>query len=475
MRTIPLSLLVLSTSPLLAQAPAAPADALRATVRGAIAWIEKQAVPVPGVDDAVLFPASEGQKQPPQTNVYGGSAGVLIFLENAAAVLDDAGARALADRTANGLRSARRVDSRERATWTKSNAMGVTGLYTGDAGVGQAFLVRHALRGDAAALATAVEIGDALLARATDDDGLVFDKQADVIFGNAGTALFLLELAQASKATRFADAARAAGRGLVAAAERVPSQADPARTLPIWTFQMGAKSMHMPNFSHGTAGVAYALVRIGRELDDAALLACGRDGAEWMLEHAVADGDGLKWAANDSKKPTYMGGWCHGPAGTGRLFLLLAAVTGEPRYLDAAKKGARFVEAYAAAAEQRTTDGQQPYVPPSYCCGVAGVVDYFCDLHRVTGDARDAAFARKAGQYLLDVAIADGDGRKWKNGQSVPGGPVSASSTGFNVDLMLGAAGESLALLRLLTLDQATDPVRGLPDRAVTAPTPTPK
>jgi len=469
--------IALALVPLLhAQDPAnasASADALRATVRGAIAWIERQAVPVPGVEDAVLFPSAAGGKPTPQTIVYGGSAGVLIFLENAAAVLDDTAARKLADRTAKGLRSARHVDSREHATWTKGSMMGTTGLYTGDAGVGQAFLVRHALRGDPDALATATEIGDALLLRATDDDGnLSWGKQADIIFGNAGTALFLLELAQAGKQQRFADAARRSGHGLLAAAERVPSTANAERKLPIWTFQIGAKGMHMPNFSHGTAGVAYALARLGRELGDEELLRGARDGAEWLLEHAVTDGDGLKWAANDAPPARYMGGWCHGPAGTGRLFLLLASITGEARYREAAQKGGRFIVAYAADAEKQGQDGQPPYVPPSYCCGVAGVVEYFCDLYRTTGDAKDAAFARKAGQYLLDVAIADGDGRKWKNGQSVPGGPVAASSTGFNIDLMLGAAGESLALLHLLLLDRDVDPVRGMPDRAVTAHSP---
>ena len=108
-----------------------PPDSLRDTVRGALAWIGKQAVPVRGVDGAVLFPAAEGEKRMPQTIVYGGSAGVLIFLENAAAVLGDASARELADRTAKGLRSARRVDSQDRVSWSKGSAMGVTGLYTG--------------------------------------------------------------------------------------------------------------------------------------------------------------------------------------------------------------------------------------------------------------------------------------------------------------------------------------------------------
>ena len=461
---------IATTVSLVAQDPA-PADPLRDTVRGAIAWIARQAVPVRGVDGAVLFPMSEGAKLPPLTIVYGGAAGVLIFLENAAAVLDDPTARDLADRTAKGLRSARRVDSHERATWTKGSMMGVTGLYTGDAGVGQAFLVRHALRNDAEALATAVEVGDALLARATDDDGaLSWAKEPDIIFGNAGTALFLLELGQAAKAERFVDAAARAGRGLIAAAVRVPSKQDPAKQLPTWVLSMGGATMHMPNFSHGTAGVAYALVRIGAATGNAELLQAGVDGAQWMIENAVADGDGLKWAANDRGKPVYMGGWCHGPVGTGRLFLLLAAVTGEARYLDVAKKGARFVVDYAANAEKAGKDGEKPYVPPSYCCGVAGAVEFFCDLARVTKEPAHAAFAKKAGDYLVDVAIADGDGRKWKNGQSVPGGPVAASATGHNVDLMIGAAGEALALLRLMTIDREADPVHGMPDRAVAGP-----
>jgi lantibiotic modifying enzyme len=227
----------------------------------------------------------------------------------------------------------------------------------------------------------------------------------------------------------------------------------------------------MPNFSHGTAGVAYALARIAAATGDQELLQAAKDGAQWLLEHAVADGEGLKWAASDRGTSAFMGGWCHGPAGTGRLFLLLESITGDKRYGETARKGARFVVDYAKkAGEGKGEDGKPPYVPPSYCCGVAGVVDFFCDLHRVTHDPADAAFARKAGEYLVEVAIADGDGRKWKNGQSVPGGPVAADSKGYNVDLMLGAAGEALALLRIMTLDRAADPVRGMPDRAVAAP-----
>lgn len=449
-------------------------ERVRDTVRGAIQWIERQAVPVPGAEGAVLFPGTEGKRGLPQTCVYGGTAGVLIFLENAAAVLDDATARQLADRTMQGLLASRRVDSRDRVTWSRASTMGTTGLYTGDAGVGQAFLVRHALRGDAKALTAATDVGEVLLARArVDGDTLTFDNQADIIFGNAGTALFLLELGIATKDNRFTDAARRAGHGLLADAELVPSTADQKQQLPTWLMKMGNAGIHMPGFSHGTAGVAYALARIGAHTGDKALLQAAKDGAQWLVEHAVADDTTAKWAAADRGPQVFMGGWCHGPAGTCRLFLLLHALTGEAKYRTIAEKGANFVVVYGADAEKAAPGGAKPYVPPSYCCGVAGVVEFFCDLHRVTKDPAHAAFAKKAGDYLVDVAIADGDGRKWKNGQQAPGAPVSAGAQDCNIDLMLGAAGEALALLRLLTLERAEDPIRGLPDRTVAAP-PTP-
>src|SRR5262249_39612107 len=95
-------------APISAQDAKSPAsDAARA-----LDWIERQAVPVTGVtkkelEGAVLFPeaAETPKQQDPQ--IYGGSAGVLLFLENAAAVLDDARARKLADATAKGLLATR--------------------------------------------------------------------------------------------------------------------------------------------------------------------------------------------------------------------------------------------------------------------------------------------------------------------------------------------------------------------------------
>src|SRR5262245_7354388 len=137
------------------------AAALRDAVRKAIAWIERQAVPVEGQQDAVTFPTSQEQPETRPAIVYGGAAGVLIFLENAAKVLGDAHVAALADRTANGLLATARKDEHGR-TWADPRMReGAAALYVGDAGVGAAFLARARLRGDAAALKVATEVGDA--------------------------------------------------------------------------------------------------------------------------------------------------------------------------------------------------------------------------------------------------------------------------------------------------------------------------
>jgi lantibiotic modifying enzyme len=386
---------------------------------------------------------------------------VLLFLENAAAVLDDARARALADATARGLLAARRNDDEGRVTWVrKGMTEGAAALYVGDAGVGHAFLVRARLRNDAAALATAVAAGDSLLARAwKGGDELHWDRQVEIIYGAAGTALFLLELGAETGERRFVDAALGAARWMIQESKTTPSKADPKKTLRSWRWAL-AGNRHMPNFSHGTAGVAYALARVAAATGDDACASAARAGAEWLLEHEIRDGDLVRWPVTEGATQS-MGGWCHGPPGTARLFLLLHAQTGEQRYLDTALASARWVMAQAGPADAKPETA--PEFPPSLCCGVAGVIDFFCDLHRATGRAESAAFAARAADYLIHVGERDGDGIKWRNGASAHGGAPAR----HGIDLMLGASGEALALLRVMTLGQKDDPVRHLPDRSV--------
>jgi len=452
-------LLSIATATATAQDAAKP-DAVRAAIGRALDWVARQATPVKDVDGALLFPGTAELPKQREAIVYGGNAGVLIFLENAAAVLHDERARTLADATAKGLLSLRHKDTDEATTWTKkARGEGASGLYIGDAGIGAAFLVRARLRGDKEALKVATEIGDALLARGERDGELLhWDRQVEIIFGGAGTLLFLLELGEETKEQRFLDAAKATGRWLVAEAKSEHAEAEPHAQLLSWQWQMAGKQLYV-NFAHGTSGVAYALARVGAATKDAVCTQAAKDGAEWVLAKAIHEGELLRLPVMATMNRS-MGGWCHGPPGTGRLFLLLHQQTGDKRYLDAALASAHWVMAQAGSGEK---DAPPPPFPPSLCCGVAGVLDFFCDLYRATGDQRFADFAARAGGWLIATAQADGDGLKWKNGSS----PDAGNKEHHGVDLMQGASGEALALLRLLTIDQKTDPVRSLPDRSV--------
>jgi lantibiotic modifying enzyme len=455
-----LGVLVLVSAAVQAQ-ESKPTDPVRAAIARAIEWIGRQAVPVKAQPGAVMFRENEESTGNPKAWVYGGTAGVLIFLENAAAALGDESAKKLADATAKGLLATRVADKLGGATWGRAGSQNApSGLYVGDAGVGQAFLVRARLRKDAEAKAAAVSVGEALIGRAKKDGETIhWNDEADVIFGAAGTSLFLLDLGAETGDKKFVDAALAAGRWLIATAETEKMPAESKERRLLWRFKMAGNS-HMPNFSHGTAGVAYALARIAAATGDAACAQAAKDGAAWLLAHAICAGGECRWPVTERSKSS-LGGWCHGPPGTARLFLLLHAQTGDARYLDVALSSARWLETYAKGAESKAAAGAQ--IPPSFCCGVAGAVDFLCDLYRVTGKQEHADFAARAGDYLVRAAKPDGAGVKWLNGAS----SHDDSAQQHGIDLMLGASGDALALLRLATLRQNPDPVWALPDRAV--------
>jgi lantibiotic modifying enzyme len=407
----------------------------------ALDWIERQAVPVKEQEGAVLFPeaAETPKQQDPQ--IYGGSAGVLLFLENAAAVLDDARARKLADATVKGLLATRRQTNSGELTWMRDGMReGATALYVGDAGIGHAFLTRARLRKDKEALAVAMEVGDSIVARGkTNGDQLSWDKQVEVIFGASGTILFLLELGEESKEESYLEAAHAAARWLIAQAISEPRKGDAKGRLLHWKWQLAGDSPYV-NFSHGTAGVAYALARVAAATEDAACAQAARDAADWVIEQEFQQGDAISFPVIAGSKTT-MGGWCHGPPGTARLFLLLHAQTGEPRYLDVALASARWVMAQAPA-DAKGGDSMQSF-PPAFCCGVAGVLDFFCDLYRVTGAGGGKRLSRGAPATTF-APQADGTASRSR-------GTICARRMSFSTDRPMLGARRGARLLRLAT------------------------
>src|SRR5262249_19592722 len=188
----------------------------------------------------------------------------------------------------------------------------------------------------------AADVGDSIVARGiAKDDQLSWDQQVEVIFGASGTILFLLDLSEETKDESYLNAALAAGRRLGAKADAEPRQRAAKQRLLHWRWQLAGNSPYV-NFSHGTAGVAYALARVGAAASDESCARASRDAAAWLMEQGTETGDQFSFPVIAGEKTT-MGGWCHGPPGTARLFLLLNAQTGDARYLDVALASARWV------------------------------------------------------------------------------------------------------------------------------------
>jgi lantibiotic modifying enzyme len=201
----------------------------------------------------------------------------------------------------------------------------------------------------------------------------------------------------------------------------------------------------MPGFSHGTAGVAFALACAAGPLGRADLLAAAIRGAEELIAlSGSADGGG--WAVPliipaQAHRPSVSFGWCHGPTGVVRLFALLDAIDPQPRW-----------RAAIAACVQALRDSRLPErLYPGYwdnlgrCCGTAGVGQLLLDRFLATGDSELLDQARTLAADVMARRIHPGGVVAWSNTEHTAKVPELPPEPGF----MQGAAGIAPWLARL--------------------------
>jgi lantibiotic modifying enzyme len=363
-------------------------------------------------------------------NLYCGTAGVLLgCAEAAASGLDTS---AVAAGAVSRLRQL--ADYGPRAATLPDD-----GLFTGWSGVAVALrtwadVVDDGEAGAAAVLVTS-QIAERILRRPDDPT-----RYTDVISGDAGILLALL----ADESAAAHDAANVLADALVKLAEAGPDGLQWQMTAD-WGYLM-------PGFSHGTAGNAYALAAAGRRLDRPDLIAVATRGAETLLALGhTPDGWALPLAIPPRPNgPAVNFGWCHGPAGTARLFLMLDAIDPQPQWQHAVD-----------ACVQALADSQLPArLYPGYwdnlarCCGTAGVGQLLLDRYQATGDAVLLDWADRLAADVVDRAVTTPDGVAWSNTEHTRTPPELPPEPGF----MQGAAGIAgwLARLDALRLDRDT-------------------
>jgi len=370
-------------------------------------------------------------------DLYSGTAGVLLGCAEAAAA---------------GLGTAHvPAGARARLLHLARHGPGVAtmpddGLFGGWAGVAVALRAWWRATGDEAAAEAATQVTAQIAGRIVRAPA-GRPRCTDVISGDAGILLALL-----------ADDSGAAVRAAHVLAGRLAEAAEPGPDGLHWRMAAGREYL-MPGFSHGTAGVAYALAAAGRTLNRRDLVDVATRGADALLALGHHPGG---WAVPLAIPPRPDGaavayGWCHGAAGTVRLFLLLNEIDPQPRWQHAID-----------ACLQALRDSRLPArLYPGYwdnlarCCGTAGVGQLLLDRYQATGDT---ALLDWAGTLAADVAgraLPAPHGITWSNTEHTRTPPELPPEPGF----MQGAAGIAgwLARLHALHTRPGTPPIPARP------------
>jgi hypothetical protein len=252
-------------------------------------------------------------------------------------------------------------------------------------------------------------------------------------------------------------------------ADRLIGAAQPAPGGLWWTMAEGYPS-RMPNFSHGTAGVAAALAVAGERLGSDDLVDAAVRGARHLLTIADLADDGFRLPLvippQDNREP-YSYGWCHGPLATSQLFTALesAGVTDISGRTPDELRRRCVTSVLRSGIPERLHPGF--WDNDGRCCGTAGVGDLLLDLAQGCGDPAYAdqllAAAVVMGDAILERAITDDVGTRWRFVEHRDEDPLLAPNTSW----MQGAAGMAAFLLRLArVLEQGLDaPVVTRPDQ----------
>ena len=373
-----------------------------------------------------------------EQSMYYGNSGVVRFWLEAWRHTGDPG----------HLERARRGGDHILASLPESRNLGsYYNLYTGWGGVAWTLVQLHEATGDARYREGARRLLEQVHATAQEagndedeaDAGVhwnAFQATTDVFAGPAGNGLLLLWAAEALDHPPSRDLAERAGRWLVGVAEERPG----GLSWPVWK---GADRV-MPNFSHGTAGVAYFLATLYQETGEREFLDAALAGARHLLE--IADtGEGgeycLIYHVEGEGEDRHYLGFCHGPVGTTRLFERLYQATGDPEWRRWVERGSRGI--LASGIPEERTSGFWNNV--SQCCGSAGVIEHFLNQYRRTGDPEHLAFARRMADDLLARATEEHGGLSWVQAEH----RVQPDNLEAQVGYMQGAAGVGIALLHL--------------------------
>ena len=382
-------------------------------------WIRASAI---RADQNITWPADPRDPKSVSNTLYAGTSGVVLFFIEAARSTGDSSFLIDACAGADHLLATLATDKDP-------------GLYTGVAGIGFALTETFKATGESKYKVGAIRCVRLLEQQAKKaGKGVEWNDTTDIISGGAGIGLFLVYAArELNERTLLALA--------VQDAYRLIELGRPENNGLKWAMSPSFARL-MPNFSHGTAGIAYFLATLYRETRKREFLDAALAGAKYL--QAVSKNDGnvcLVFHNEPDGKDLYYLGWCHGPVGTSRLFYRLYQITGDHVWMDWVKRSARGI--MTSGIPEQQTPGFWNNV--SQCCGSAGVAEFFLSLHQATGDRAYLEFSKRVTAQLLAKSTRDTSGMRWIQAEHRIRPELLIAQTGY----MQGAAGIGMLLFHL--------------------------
>jgi hypothetical protein len=322
-----------------------------------------------------------------------------------------------------------------------------TGLYEGLGGMGFVLEETHKATREAKYRKGFLDCLEAIAAKARPKGkGVEWGPVTDIISGSAGTGLVLLYAFKETGDRRWLDLAVKAG-------DRLLELGRPKNGGLDWAMDPSNPRLY-PNFSHGTAGVAFFLARLSEATGKKPYLDAALAGAKYLLSIAKTDGDAcLIFHDEPGGKDLYYLGWCHGPVGTANLFYELFKATRDPEWMEWVEKSARGL--MDSGIPEKETPGF--WNNAGICCGLAGVADFFRSLHLLSKNEEHILFGLRAVDMLRKKATGDAAGMRWAQAEHRVRPELLIAQTG----LMQGASGIGLVLLRFAANDRGSQGVAG--------------
>lgn len=365
--------------------------------QGGAAWLG--VVPLPGEERAQLEVIGH--------DLYAGSTGVALFLAALARVTNDSAAETVAHAAIAPLL----VDLQDPIRLRRlSRRLGIGGM----SGLGSIVysLVQISRLLDNPTLLEAA----ATIAAEIDDERIARDQALDVLSGSAGAILGLLTLYSELPEPEMLRRAEACGRSLL-------SKALPAENGAVsWR---NAQRQILTGFSHGTAGIAYALARLSERTENPEFLDHSRRAMQFERNLFLPDKQNwpdLRVPPGRDGVPVCLNRWCHGAPGIALGRASSLAIFRDPE-IDA-----------EIAAGVATTEADLDAPLDDLCCGNFGRIEALHTIGLARGDIALITRIKRKAKGLLNRAEQRGQ-LAWNSGRDVhnPGFFVGLSGVGYTL------------------------------------------